>query len=214
MKKLLAAALLLAGLASAPAEGATIVDTGPGPNGNSGFSILNFSPTSANFLAAEFTLATPEVIDTIEGWIKSLAANNLVISLYSAAGETPSGTPASPLFSAGFTSVAGDAAWQGVDVNWSLASGTYWVSFETMQGQNSSFMPTVSGSPANPLGDEAFWNGTQWFANDGQNVGIRIMSVDPVMGTVPEPTAWTMLILGFGALGAALRVRRRQLRVA
>jgi hypothetical protein len=29
---------------------------------------------------------------------------------------------------------------------------------------------------------------------------------------VPEPAAWMLMILGFGALGAALRVQRRKVR--
>ena len=32
-----------------------------------------------------------------------------------------------------------------------------------------------------------------------------------VAGAVPEPATWVMMILGFGAIGAALRVRGRKL---
>ena len=36
----------------------------------------------------------------------------------------------------------------------------------------------------------------------------------PTDGGVPEPSAWSMLILGFGSVGAVLRNRRARLRTA
>ena len=36
----------------------------------------------------------------------------------------------------------------------------------------------------------------------------------PVFGAVPEPSTWAMLILGFGAIGAALRLRQARSRLA
>lgn len=38
----------------------------------------------------------------------------------------------------------------------------------------------------------------------------RLISVDDGSSTVPEPTAWALMILGFGAAGAALRRRRAE----
>ena len=35
-----------------------------------------------------------------------------------------------------------------------------------------------------------------------------------VAATVPEPATWTMMLLGFGGLGAALRRQRRKERLA
>jgi hypothetical protein len=42
-------------------------------------------------------------------------------------------------------------------------------------------------------------------------------SIDNVIGatgTVPEPASWALFILGFGAIGGAMRVRKRQLQPA
>jgi hypothetical protein len=40
------------------------------------------------------------------------------------------------------------------------------------------------------------------------NYGVNLTGARPFSAT-PEPSAWSLLILGFGALGAALRRRRR-----
>ena len=36
-----------------------------------------------------------------------------------------------------------------------------------------------------------------------------LTSTNPVGGGIPEPATWTMMILGFGGLGALLRRRRK-----
>jgi PEP-CTERM motif-containing protein len=38
---------------------------------------------------------------------------------------------------------------------------------------------------------------------------ISVRQVDPTRGGVPEPASWALMIMGFGAAGAALRARRR-----
>ena len=35
------------------------------------------------------------------------------------------------------------------------------------------------------------------------------VGVGPIGGGVPEPAAWSLMILGFGAIGASVRRRRR-----
>lgn len=42
----------------------------------------------------------------------------------------------------------------------------------------------------------------------GTNVGFA--NPQPVTAAVPEPSTWAMMLLGFGAIGFALRARRRQ----
>ena len=63
------------------------------------------------------------------------------------------------------------------------------------------------------------WGGIHWrFDNEnglalGQAVGRFTLS-RAVFGAVPEPSAWTLMIVGFGIIGAKARSRRRALRFA
>ncbi|MBL8554380.1 MAG: PEPxxWA-CTERM sorting domain-containing protein [Phenylobacterium sp.] len=53
--------------------------------------------------------------------------------------------------------------------------------------------------------------GASWTPSYAENVvhGVAVALYDtPVGGAVPEPGAWALMILGFGAAGAALRRRR------
>ncbi|WP_293379098.1 PEPxxWA-CTERM sorting domain-containing protein [Phenylobacterium sp. SCN 70-31] len=40
------------------------------------------------------------------------------------------------------------------------------------------------------------------------DLNLTLRTADPVAAAVPEPGAWALMILGFGAAGAALRRRR------
>ena len=44
--------------------------------------------------------------------------------------------------------------------------------------------------------------------------GVQGQLIDPMGAAVPEPAAWTMMLVGFGAIGAATRSRRRPAAVA
>lgn len=46
------------------------------------------------------------------------------------------------------------------------------------------------------------------------NVAVTGLTVTPLAGPVPEPATWGMMILGFGAIGSAVRYRRRSTKVA
>jgi hypothetical protein len=45
---------------------------------------------------------------------------------------------------------------------------------------------------------------------------VRLLSIDgtPVPGPVPEPATWAMMVIGFGAVGAAMRRRSVRVRFA
>jgi hypothetical protein len=40
--------------------------------------------------------------------------------------------------------------------------------------------------------------------------GLRVTASDAVVGAVPEPASWAMMLIGFGAIGFTLRFRRRR----
>ncbi len=43
----------------------------------------------------------------------------------------------------------------------------------------------------------------------GPEVGFDALSFGTAMGAIPEPTTWAMLIFGFGAIGGAMRKKRK-----
>jgi hypothetical protein len=40
--------------------------------------------------------------------------------------------------------------------------------------------------------------------------GLRVTASDAVVAAVPEPATWAMMLMGFGAIGIAMRFRRRR----
>ncbi|MFN9499027.1 MAG: PEPxxWA-CTERM sorting domain-containing protein [Erythrobacteraceae bacterium] len=186
-----------------PAYAAELVDTGPGPEGPTGWTL---DPSQS--LAAEFVLRQDSTITSVEGWIASILDGSLfTASIFSDGGNVPG----SVLFSSSFAGGApGTGQWQGAyGLSWNLAAGTYWVGFSGQSGLGS--MPNSS---ANPLGNEAFTLEGNWVGFDNLSIGARIRGNqgfnNPNTGAVPEPSTWAMLILGFFGVGAAIRSARRE----
>jgi PEP-CTERM motif len=83
-------------------------------------------------------------------------------------------------------------------------TGVTTLSFEIFSATASALHPLVLGSTD--------YNGTPlYFGADIASNG-QTGNVGAVMGTggVPEPASWALMLVGFGGLGAALRLRRRQ----
>jgi hypothetical protein len=79
----------------------------------------------------------------------------------------------------------------------------------TLNAANGSLLFFGVIDTANPFDAIQFSNtlsGTDFFGFDDMIVG----DVRQVTGGIPEPSTWAMLILGFGAVGATLRRRQRQ----
>lgn len=72
---------------------------------------------------------------------------------------------------------------------------------------NLNFANGYSVYTVNSLGNFA---GIQ-FSSTNDPAGVRYMNIsyEAIRGGVPEPAAWTMMIIGFGAAGATLRSKRR-----
>ena len=47
------------------------------------------------------------------------------------------------------------------------------------------------------------------FISDSTGLSLQVTNIAPVVGAVPEPSTWLMMILGFGLVGGTLRSRRR-----
>lgn len=207
-------AVAAAALLCSPATAATLVDTGTptGQGGSNGW-ILASNQT----LAGLFTLAAATTVTSVEGFIRNFSgvAANGTISIFTG-GVDPANSALQ--YSAGFTIAEtgiSAGAWQGVfGQSWALAAGQHWVVF-TSDGQ----LNTMTYLPPNPLAQHA--NAPQlsgpWTQRGSAfGLGVRITNdaapiivTPPVPGAVPEPATWAMLLLGFGAIGGAMRSQRR-----
>jgi hypothetical protein len=79
------------------------------------------------------------------------------------------------------------------------------------EGPNTSFTVVDANSgTVNFLGGGIPTGGTAWFSleEDLSAAGVPI-----TIGAVPEPTTWMTMLLGFGAIGGAVRFRRRSTKV-
>lgn len=204
------AVVCLVGITS-PAHSAVIVDTGPGPSGLPG-NLWAFN--GGDKFAGQFVLSENTSITAIQGWMGTFVNSSGLdfdVHVYS----DTNGLPGPSLFS-GSTSAAAPTNvpageqvgfdWNGLsNLNWNLAAGTYWVTFEGTNPLQSALIP---GPSTNPLAHYA-WNSAvtnnTWTTADYLKLGIRI---DGIPSPVPVPSA--IWLFGSGLLGLMRWARRQQ----
>ena len=179
----------------------TIVDTGPGfSDGAGGYSLVNDGELSQN-IALQFTLSSSANITSVEGWIiEYVNTGNLTIGIGTSPGDM--------LFNGTFQSQGLFAdQWEGLTgLNWSLESGTYWVSFIANPG----FSGAMPGGAAQPLSSWAIsFNSPNWsvlptFGLEQNAFGVRILG-NPQ--SVPD-SGVNVIVLG-GVLVSLAGLRRR-----
>ncbi|MBB4618092.1 PEPxxWA-CTERM sorting domain-containing protein [Sphingomonas abaci] len=191
MSVALAATLVIA----APAQAATIVDTGKPVGGDNPIAL---NPNQS--LAGRFLLTSATVLTDIQGFIGSSPNAEITIAIRDGVAA-----PGNVLYSGSLTAVR-TASFQGLsDLNWMLDAGQYWVSFAS--SGYSSMMP---GAPR-PMTQTAYLDPRWGWQSYPMSMGVRISGV---AAAVPEPATWAMMIVGFGVAGGALRRRSSATRAA
>ena len=105
-----------------------------------------------------------------------------------------------------------------MEVRWSkdglrpaTAGLSYSIDLASLFGTNPVFVGFTGGTGANWSEQDII----NWSFNDSYNPISNaptgtIPAGSPTSGAVPEPATWAMMVLGFGALGGAMRRKRRQ----
>jgi len=182
----------------------SIIDTGPGDGGNSGFT-LNWQ----NRLAANFAIDSETTLTSISGWIhwtNDRSYSTLNFSIYSNLNSLPgvelyTGSVLIPITTIQATNQVNWNTLSGI--NWTLDAGQYWVGFSTPDSG------TMPGGVARPIIDLAYGIPPNWTSISGNynSLGIMISGV-PSAAAVPEPDSYAMLLLGFGLLGFIVHRRK------
>jgi hypothetical protein len=95
-----------------------------------------------------------------------------------------------------------------------LAAGSYWIGVVPFMSFSSGQLGIANGGAGNslqinPSGGFGFPGGVnERMSNAGYRLNGTLAAAPPVVGEVPEPASWAMLIAGFGLVGAAARRRR------
>ena len=197
-------------LAVAPADAGVIVDTGQPVGMNPGYSIL---PPGAIFgpdfpgqaIAGRFTVDVAYTITDIEGVVARFGGGDAVtyhIALYEDGPGPNHWVPGAELFNVALsTSGFGTSLIGANGLDWKIGPGSYWVGFEARAGDTlNGYMPYFAPNPLRQaLGPVGAYRPAL-----GAPSGTIL-----IQGFVPEPQAWALMLLGFGAAGAMLRAHRR-----
>ena len=180
------------------ASAALIVDTGAPPAGNFQLSLDN-QGVSFQHLGVTFSVASDSSITSVEGWIGVFDPGNLLIELHD--GASPNDAV---LFSSQVAAVAGASSWLGATgLDWDVTAGDYTVTITAQPG----FSGGMDPNPPNPAGAEWFSNSLSggWSPatfNLGWRVGADL--------AVPEPAAYSLVLLALAAAAAARRRGQRK----
>lgn len=188
-------ALVSSLLIAAPGHAIVVVDTGPQLPFDSGY-ILG----GGQSLAAEFTVANALALETIEGFFGGNVEQLVTITIFADGGDVPG----APLYSQGFQQMVSPGSWQGLaGLFWTVAPGSYWIGFDGSADDFAlNFMPW---NAPNPLPNQAILAQPPYYVpTTGIDMGVRITG-SLIPSAVPEAATWAAMLLGFAAIGIAMR---------
>jgi hypothetical protein len=211
-----AAAAAAAGIALAGAAHAgVIVDQSPDQLGAPGFINWSNDTGGQNFLV-QFTLHGSATIDGMDIYtLAGLASvgDGVTVKIRADAGGAPA---AANLYSFAETVSAIDGVGTTIDPGMVrlhadiaptvLGAGTYWMG---LSGDNTVGWNSVLAGPFAPIYQYQLSQDALQFQPHIGDLAWRIDGTGLGIRGVPEPASWAMMLLGLGALGGAMRARRR-----
>lgn len=210
---ILAAALFLT---LARTSAAQIIDTG-GDQQPGGYPLLNRSAQDLSWQAFRFNLPYDATVTGLTNLIGGFTSGAYVISIATSANLNGPNLFSTSSFAAlnlvdagpGFRAVD-QGQWFGrLDLNWQLAAGDYWVKLEVPDVGFDGFLRagTMGGSFFTARRNDT---PASYAFTGEQSVAFRLYGTPGFSVSVPEPEGLTLMITGFGLLGAAALRRRKR----
>jgi hypothetical protein len=180
------------------------------------------------FAAQEFTLASAAVITSADFIESDLGTVPTDINWGFAVNDGPGGLPGT-ILAIGADTLSGASL--GTDPNtgfnisrmsWTLGTvalgpGTYYLAIQAISPTFSTFLNQgvlTSGAAASADGGVTWVSGYACVSGGGCLSSIAVDLYGTSVGGVPEPASWALMLVGVGAVGAALRRRRPFVTVA
>jgi hypothetical protein len=204
-------AVALLALAAAPAMADPLYQSAAFTGDDTGEYIL----TNNNLMGGVFTLTSATRITDIGAQFGGFPGGEIfgaVVRVDPATGlpAGPSTDIASIALGHAVFAVSGGTHDQSVALPLLLAAGSYAVVFGSGQFGATGFAGL--GDLNDPIGDSTLIR--SFFGPDWDSFGDNGVRVFVNGAAVPEPASWGLMLLGFGAVAAGLRVRRRSVRFA
>ena len=217
MKKIITSAILSAAiLAGAPAFAATVINT---THGAAKFELGSYGGSTT--YGQTFKVGADAMLNSYSMFLTKMTSENFQFKSYiyqwNGAGVTG---PA--LFTSGShqASIGDDREYVFSTTGLKLAPNTQYVAMMTVDGAPNNAFGTMMPIVANTTysgGSFVFTNtnafGGNWDCGEQCNFGDAWLKAS-FSAAVPETATWGMMIAGFGVVGAALRTRRRSVRIA
>ncbi|MBC7496245.1 MAG: PEPxxWA-CTERM sorting domain-containing protein [Sphingomonadaceae bacterium] len=207
MRTLLLAAALLAATPAAAVH--YLVDTGAGSDFPHAPYLYNGGGLNYQFEAVQFYVPTATTIRSIEATLAPRVVDTtLTLRLYTVDPVTDAPQAGSAFFAQAFAVHDYYTGFQGIGgLSVAVTPGYYYAAFEVDAGQTfNGYFAAGAPRPQTSAYAYGFQQGGAYqriiFPAESASLGLRIAD-----STVPEPAAWSLLIVGFAAVGAALRRR-------
>ncbi len=186
------------GIAAQPAAARVLYDDGA-PNAERAGILISYGAASDSF-----TLAQPSTLTGVKLWVWNFPGDTTSSVDW---GITPNADDFPVTASAAPTSTFLTTK-NGFDVNEldfslpnvHLSAGVYYLALQNASVNN---------------GDEVLWDANSgpsdaWSSLAGNISSFGLSESFQILGVVPEPATWAMMLVGFGGLGATMRATRRK----